>query len=509
MRVPFAFKIAAIFSLVVSVTLAIRYSGQHLLELHAFRQTQTALTSYWLWRDGFRLAYETPAAGAPWSIPFEFPIYEWLAALLSFPFGFRLEPVGRLLSYAFLLACLWPVSRILRYFCPQQWRLQFAIFVPLFLLSPQYLFWGRSFTIETAALFFTLMAAQVSLPLIEGAGNWRDASLAFVFFTFAFLQKSTTILPVWLILIATVALRQNGRGLVWLNASIRRVLDWKIVAGFLLPFAIAYAWVRFTDDVKLQNLAGHRLTSAGLADWNFGPLRMRFSFGLWYHVVWNRMFVRNVGGPIGFALLAVAAVCSSRRERLLIYASLGAFVLPILIFENLHFVHDYYQTANMIYLLLAVAVALAGLWLQFPRSRFLLLLSFAGILAINAIAFVRWGYAAAERIQFTTSNSQTLRLAEYLKANTPETAPLIIFGLDWSGELPFYSERRALGVPNWFTPAQQNDIIVNPSRYVGEQPSAFVFCGHDYDRLRSVVMPNSLPAEYGSSDCEVKIVPRL
>src|SRR5690242_19652972 len=52
------------------------------LDYYAFRQTQTALSAYWLWKDGFRLIYETPVVGFPWSIPFEFPTYQWLVALL-------------------------------------------------------------------------------------------------------------------------------------------------------------------------------------------------------------------------------------------------------------------------------------------------------------------------------------------------------------------------------------------------------------------------------------------
>jgi hypothetical protein len=45
---------------------------QPLLDPFSFRQTQTALTTYWLVRGGPIFAYETPMGGYPWSIPFEF-----------------------------------------------------------------------------------------------------------------------------------------------------------------------------------------------------------------------------------------------------------------------------------------------------------------------------------------------------------------------------------------------------------------------------------------------------
>src|SRR5690242_16322451 len=70
-------KAVALLALCLSAVLAVRFSGQHILEAHAFRQTQTAITSFWFCRTGFKLAYETPVAGYPWSIPYEFPLYQY------------------------------------------------------------------------------------------------------------------------------------------------------------------------------------------------------------------------------------------------------------------------------------------------------------------------------------------------------------------------------------------------------------------------------------------------
>src|SRR5579862_7514545 len=53
--------------------LALRWSTP-VIGMHAFRQTQTAITSYWMLKGSPWLAYETPVLGPPWSIPFEFPL---------------------------------------------------------------------------------------------------------------------------------------------------------------------------------------------------------------------------------------------------------------------------------------------------------------------------------------------------------------------------------------------------------------------------------------------------
>ena len=48
-----------------------------LLDRYQFRLTQTALGAYWLQRDGFSLAHPLPIFGPPWSVPLEFPLYQW------------------------------------------------------------------------------------------------------------------------------------------------------------------------------------------------------------------------------------------------------------------------------------------------------------------------------------------------------------------------------------------------------------------------------------------------
>jgi len=91
-----------------AIFLAIRYSQQPILEAHGFRQTQTAITSFWMIRDGWNLSYETPVTGYPWSIPFEFPVFQTIVALIAGLAKLPLDPVGRLVSFVFLLACIWP-----------------------------------------------------------------------------------------------------------------------------------------------------------------------------------------------------------------------------------------------------------------------------------------------------------------------------------------------------------------------------------------------------------------
>ena len=115
---------------------------QPLLDQYFSQQTQTALTAFWHLRGSPILAYETPVVGYPWSIPFEFPTSQVLAAGLSLT-GLPLDAAGRAVSFAFFLGCLWPLHWLFE--ALRLGTLAFLFIAILFVLSPIYLYWGRTF----------------------------------------------------------------------------------------------------------------------------------------------------------------------------------------------------------------------------------------------------------------------------------------------------------------------------------------------------------------------------
>src|SRR5450759_1816213 len=98
------------------LSLFVLIAGCHipLLDQHSFRQTQTAISTYWLLHGGNWLAYETPVLGSPWAIPFEFPLYQWIVALTSSILPISLDNVGRIVSYIFQVCCLAPLYVLFR-----------------------------------------------------------------------------------------------------------------------------------------------------------------------------------------------------------------------------------------------------------------------------------------------------------------------------------------------------------------------------------------------------------
>lgn len=85
-------------------------------DAHGFRQTHTAITSYYFITEGFKLDYITPVLGPPWSIPLEFPIYQIIVSIIAVIFTTPLDQTGRFVNLLFFYLSLVPLYALLGYF---------------------------------------------------------------------------------------------------------------------------------------------------------------------------------------------------------------------------------------------------------------------------------------------------------------------------------------------------------------------------------------------------------
>lgn len=403
-----------------------------LTDMHSFRQTQTALTAFWLPEHWDILRYETPVMGAPWAIPFEFPLYQLLASLVS-QTGIPLAVAGRLLSWLAMAATLVPMRGVLRrlfgddrcfYFC-----------APLFLLSPIILFWGRTFMIETLAVFLLAMFVWHALRALERPCGF-DVAAATVYATLGLLTKITTGPPFYLVagLLIVRQFRRAGWAKTWKTAL-------ALGGAMLAALLITLVWVRFSDQVKADNLLGEALSSANLRRWNFGTLDQRLDPARWQHLL-GRAGTDILGQwywLLVVPILALFAPPAQRRAGLWAYA---LFFVPILLFFNLHVVHNYYQTANALFLLLAGGIALAGLaargW-RIPAG-----IGLGVLLGGMLLTFFNGAYAASLR----QPPLRAVHVGTYVREHTPPRSAAIILGNDWNSDMAYYAQRKSLCVPD-------------------------------------------------------------
>lgn len=461
-------------ALLFSAYITIRFIQQPLADVYAFRQTQTALTSYWMLQEGWALAYQTPVAGYPWSIPFEFPIYQTVVAATTALTGFDLVAVGRFVSYLFLVACAWPafaISRRLNLPNTVPW-----VFCALLWTSPLYVYWGRTFMIETTALFFSLACIPYAIDFIRRVGEWRSVFLFWLFATAAVLQKSTTGGPVLLFLALSAVylqIRVNGIGF----KGVQRLIIPTVFIG--IPLVIGLAWAHYADIVKTANPFGTQLTSKALTAWNFGSLAQKLNLETWRLVIWERSIGWNAGGWVGLLLLALPWFGGPEHRRFawLSFAAFALFLLPLLIFTNLHFVHEYYQVACVAFLLGALAIVI-GAWLKSVTGTMMIvpLVTIVIILSNLAQFNASYGIVAARGLDELDPRSvQTYKVGRYLREITRPETGLVVFGSDYSSEVAFQAQRKTMTVPPWFT--EYKELWENPKKYLGDLPlAAIVIC---------------------------------
>jgi hypothetical protein len=444
--------------------LALAISGNKpLSDEFEFRQTQTALSAFWMTQEGLKAIYQTPVVGSPWEIPFEFPTYQWLVATLDI-LGLPLNLAGRLVSFIFFVACLLPLASLGRSLALGRWWI--LAVSALFLASPLYVLWGRSFMIETMALFFA--AAHLSCFV---AGLTRDR-LSFLVWScvcaiLAILTKSTTLpafsLMAGIFFLSHVAIRPFSRG----SLSFRTLLAPSIV--LIAAYPLGLYWVAVSDASKSHNIVGNLLTSEALAAWNYGTLEQKLSSLLWLDVLPHRMMADIIGpwAAITVALFLFLQIFPlfqpglSRRQSAIFACMILGFLTPLLIFTNLHLVHNYYQVANGIFVVAGLALLIDASRARIGDRAAMVLL--VGVVASQLAMFHETYYKKIER-PYLGDDYKIARIARDL---TPQGSALLVFGIDWTSTVAYYSERKTLTFPNWLPAEQTDELLANPQDSVG------------------------------------------
>lgn len=407
-----------------------------ILDFLGFRQAQTALTAYFMIGQPLHLAYETPVVGPPWSIPFEFPLYQWIVAAVVHFFATPIDETGRAVGFLFFLLTLIPAYRILAWLGFTHAHRLIALCV--FLVSPFYLFWSRTFLIESTALFFSMSYLAAALPAVDEARLGR-LSAALLFGVVAALVKITTCFVFSLLILVYLAhIRRRKARLYLARLAI-------LLVG--IPFAAGWIWTRFADAQKALNPIGrHLMTSAPVMQrWNYGTFEQRCQGATWGAILAPAHYA--LGHGVVFAL-ALLALFRTRRYGRIVGACLLVYPLAPLLFTNLYYFHEYYAFANNVLLLAVVAVSLIALLERGGRYRALGLMGLAGFLALAV-----WRHQQYYRPIQANNRDKLNAVSRTIQQVTQADEILVILGCDWSSELPYSSRRRSLCIPFWLDPS--------------------------------------------------------
>lgn len=393
-----------------------------------FRQAQTALSAYWIKAENnFSLAYPTPVVGKPWSVPMEFPLYQWTVVVTSKLTNWSLTKAGRAVSIACFYLALPAVFLLLR-----RWQVAPAhrwLVLALVVTCPLYIFYTRAFLIETMALMFSLWFwVAFERAVSRRSKTWL--TVAVLSGTGAGLVKVTTFMLYLLPAGAWAAMRLwSGRRTTWKTDFV-----WMATA-VALPFASSLWWLRFADAVKERNPLGVAFTSANLRSFNFGWEGTHLSPELW--TIKGRIVCEQLSWLPAMLFCGVMALLVRSRWRE-IAACVLCFGSVLVIFPLLYAHHDYYYVANTLLLLLAMGLTLVAL----AEARITRWLAWGAVLLV--IVGQGWRYLEHYYPGQRAISPGGDGLTTSLRSLTNPDDVIVVLGQDWNSMTPYYAQRRGV-----------------------------------------------------------------
>jgi hypothetical protein len=414
-----------------------------IFDAHGFRQSQTAISVYYTkWGSQFP-NYETPVLGRPWSIPFEFPMFQAIVAAIWHLFPLQLDQAGRLTAVAFFYTTFPSLFILLREL--KLGTLTALATVALFAVSPQYIFWSRTFMIESTAicLAVTYLMFVVLALNYDGARNTQIfvfGALSAVAGALAGVVKVTTYVPFLLGALLLIGCR------IWESWDGSRLRGALVIflplCAVLIPVLSVAIWTAYADSVKDRSTISHFLTSHMLRRWNFGTLQQRVELANYAHFAG---IVDNLIGNRFILLISCGiALAASGYTLRVIMTCLALYGSAIAIFFNLHLVHTYYSYANGIFLVTAVGVAVGSLLNAGGRKSWIGVCFFSLAIGTCVIHYFDGYY----RVQRANAPGRPAAAAIVDRETKPSDV-LLIYGLDWSPELPYQAHRRAIMIPEF------------------------------------------------------------
>ncbi|MFM8955579.1 MAG: hypothetical protein ACKOH9_07315 [Actinomycetota bacterium] len=425
-------QIAVVIVLVANFLMRFNRLGDPLVGFYEHRTTQTAFGIRSLSESTFNpLAAEMPTLGPPWKVPFEFPLFQWLAAILVRLRLFDVGQAGRFIASVSFLVIGYLVYRI---GCNVRGRGVGLAGCILTVFSAFGLLVGSEVLIDGFALVGALWAFLIIVSLrVENFHFW---SIFFIFLATlisGLVKLNTTV--IW-VLGALVFLAVGSQ------LNLRRRL-WVIAALFasLIP---SFIWTSYADSVKSQGKYSSWLVSDRLNEWYFGTLKDRFDFKTISGSL-TQFTEASVGGT--FVLIVLVFLAFSRKENRAIALSLLVVLIGgPLIFIRLYITHPYYWTAVLPAAVLLACLGLANLADLLKKH---LEFRLTPALFFVAVIIVSSSYLSNTGVSYMDLFLYRRPVPDVAAVIIDETEPddlLIVIGDDWSPATHFYSNRRGLAL---------------------------------------------------------------
>jgi hypothetical protein len=406
---------------------------------HEFRQSQTALTSYYIDQDNnFSLLYETPLLGKPWvALLLEVPFYEWSVVGLSRLSGWEHVVAARVISatcFYGLLAGVWLLLGSLGVA-----RMRRLLFLSLVLATPVYIFYSRAFLMDSMALMAAVWWLYAFVRVMRDR-DWRWLVLAVVAGTLSALIKGA-VYAVWLVPGAAY-----GAWVLW--GEWRAKLGWKRLAGTIawglgtvvVALGLLEMWLAYTDPIKAAHASAWIFTSKNVSLGNWGLLSptallsgdvWRALLHCWEQAIMDRWLLGAV--LVGGLFL--------KRVRWAVLGIGGMFFAAQFMMPYAFAYQDYYYYICAVFAVVACGFVVSGLldtkawWGGWALVAVL----------VGAQVHAYFGdYFQQQKIVHHGGYPMT----DVIRDMTPKNSVIVVAGADWAAMTPLYAQRRALMIRN-------------------------------------------------------------
>ena len=396
-----------------------------------FRETQTAFGVRSILRNGMSIfRADVPVFGPPWKLPFEFPVFQYCAAVVAQIFGFGEVKSSLITSTIFFLASGVAFFALVRIISESATA---RIALMLYLFSAYGLHFGTRVSIEFTAVFFLLLAMISILKFFE-VGQYRYLFFLFVSGSLGSLVKITTAVPWIMVGISLVIL--TSKKSFWVKIFCFCVSSTSIFIGLL--------WSQYADSVKEQNSHTRFLKSENLRGFIFGSIRQRLDPAFW-RIQFFEIFETTVGNfLLGVVLVLVALVFSGSRSFALICGAV--FLSGPLLFSNLYR-HEYYLNAVWPALVYIFALAVHTMWsyAKLPRpSLSKLHLSFLTAFGLVFLSFISYPGTELMKSFLPTEIVSKYPVLSEVSEHTNSDDNVILIANDWTPSYLYMIDRKGL-----------------------------------------------------------------
>jgi hypothetical protein len=371
-------------------------------EPHAFRQAWTSSYALEFYRfDMNILRPSIPAMGDYRHILIEFPLCEWMTALVYHATGPTLL-VDRLVSIAFFLgsACFlfWTIALV-------QDRLMAWVATLVYMSAPLGIYYSRAVHIDSATLCFG-HALLYYFVRYGQTGRRGDLVRAFLASALGFLVKAPYVF--YLILPALVLQPRDHRR--------RAVLS---VLTFGAALAVGLAWYSYAQSMNraapdLSFIRGYE-TAADNLDFYVGAIGRRLNGEEWATILTRLR--REIAVEVWWVLVPLALIWCRRLSGLVTFAAvwtIGSLVFLVLFFAA-NSMHNYYQLNFMAPFALWMAIPLYACVTAEGRARGLL----RALALASIVAYAAMGVRFAVR-NYYWIDELGMRVGEFVRFRTTE-----------------------------------------------------------------------------------------